>query len=295
MQQLEKTVFQVHHILAPRQGPLSELVCENTALSLDRFNELLEHGAVWANRLRAKSDQSVEVGQYIRVHAEPRRFPSDKIDWKATIVHEELDFLVINKPAGVPVHATVDNWRQNAIFCLEQAMGFPVYVTQRLDTATEGLLVLAKTKWFQGQFNKLLRERTLKKTYQALVETAVPLGELVHYLLDEPYTPRKVTREPMEGWLECRLIVESCVAHTQGFLVEITLLTGRTHQIRAQLSDVGAPILGDTLYGSKKSNPWEPSEYTAPESIALRAHRLEFIHPSLQTPYRFVAFSRESS
>lgn len=283
---MQKT-FVVHHLEASTEGRLTDVLGRQIQMTPERTNELLYQGSVWIDQVRVREDIMLNVGQYLRIHAEPRRFPTHKIDWQRTILFDDPDFLVIQKPAGIPVHPTVDNWVENVLFCLKTHLGYPVYITQRLDTPTEGVLVVAKTKWFQGQFNKLLRERSLTKNYKALVPTRLPLGEVVHYMKNTMNAPKEVSTENFEDSIECRLILLACKPVNDGFEVDIQLLTGRTHQIRAQLAALGSPILGDAMYGSTHLNPWMPRHYEAPESIALRAHSVEFQHPSSQKILRF--------
>lgn len=288
--------FIVHHILAETPGALTEILEKQLSLKPDFTLKLLRLGSIWANYERRRENIPIEPGWYIRVHQQPRRFPTQEIDWRSTIVFEDEDMLVINKPAGIPVHASVDNYVENVIYCLSETLGIPLYITQRLDTGTSGILLLAKTKWFQGQFNKLLRERLTQKTYLARVPIALNQGELIHYMQPTPHAPKIVSQTPTEGWQECRLIIKKIKPVSKNsFDTEIELLTGRTHQIRAQLSSLQAPIHGDSLYGSTAQNPWAPKTYKTDDSIALVSYSLEFMHPSKQNRMRFehpIAFNR---
>ncbi len=282
-----KSAFVVHHIVSATPSKISEVLERQLAIAPSLTEDLLYQGSIWYNHVRVRENIVLEKGAYLRVHAEPRRFPSEKVNWRKTVLYEDDEFLVIQKPSGIPVHATVDNFVENVIYSLQKELECEIYVTQRLDTATEGILLLAKTKWFQSQFNKLLRERDVRKTYLARIEKEIPTGELVHYMQQTLQAPKVVSRTPHEGWQECRLIIESVNTYNVDFDLEIELLTGRTHQIRAQLADLGAPILGDKMYGSQRENPWAPTDYQPSESIALRAHRLEFAHPSKQNKLIF--------
>ena len=228
-------------------------------LSSDEGECLLSFGAVYLERRRVRSNRTLLPGQYVRVHLQPKRFPVDRVDWRATIVHENERFVVVNKPAGIPVHATLDNAVENVLHQLSLSLRSPLHITQRLDTEVSGLLVLAKTKEFQRQFNQLLVDRNVKKRYLALVERTPEVGRHVHYMKPAKRSPRTVQSKGRSDWLECVLRVErvTCMS-TPGefplFAVEIDLETGRTHQIRAQLSAVASPIVGDKLYGSSKTH-----------------------------------------
>jgi 23S rRNA pseudouridine1911/1915/1917 synthase len=148
-------------------------------------------------------------------------------------------------------------------------------VTHRLDNPTEGLLLFAKNKRFQTQFNQLLKEGKIKKLYQAQVQ-GTPRWEkntlLTHYMKPSPRGPKEVSKEKNETWAECRLNI----LQIQENQILIELLTGRTHQIRAQLSCEGFPIIGDHLYGATKIHD--------PDSIALKAIELHFLDYQFKLP-----------
>lgn len=281
--------FLIHHILSATPSRISEVIERQLAINPSLTEQLLYQGSIYCNSIRVREDLVLKKGDYLRVHAEPRRFPADKVRWREAVIFEDEDFVIVQKPSGIPVHATVDNFVENVIFFLQNELRCTLHVTQRLDTGTEGVLLLAKTKHFQQEFNKLLRERNIQKRYLAKVESPVPLGEHVHYMQQTIKAPKVIAAEAHEGWLECRLIVESVTPTGQYFDIGIQLLTGRTHQIRTQLSALGAPILGDKMYGSQAPNPWAPTRYSPQDSIALRAQRLEFTHPSKQNKCVFEA------
>ena len=115
-----------------------------------------------------------------------------------------------------------------------------------------------------------MQERSLKKKYIALVESNQIFPEkLVHYMAPMPQIPKLLSLDFVEGWSSCELeILQQKIVAPELSWVKINLLTGRTHQIRAQFSQLQAPIRGDSLYGSKS--------VFQHNAIALRSCEIEF-------------------
>lgn len=210
---------------------------------------LIRFGAVYVNSKRGIDEmQEISNADIIRVHTSPKRYDLDRDDLRARVVYENNDYLIIDKPSGLPMHPTLDNLYENLISGFDRQL----YVTHRLDVPTSGLVLVAKTKQYQTAFNQIILERKVKKLYEACVTGEVGVGELVHYMKKTVSAPKIVVKEKpddMSEWQECRLFIHTIIQNR----LSIELLTGRTHQIRAQLAFEGAPILGDEMYGGSKS------------------------------------------
>ncbi len=270
----------IQHLFAQEAGTVQDILAKQLGTTSNEFSALLNQGSIWVQDQRLTRNISIPAGTYLRIHTDPRRYSVNTIDWMKVIVFEDTDFIVINKPSGVPVHATVDNSVENVLYQLAKVLRHPVHVTQRLDTPTSGLMVIAKTKWFQSQFNSLLKERAVSKTYAALTDQPVPIGLHIHHMLESARAPKVVFATKQDNTQECALEVLSCEQMESGFRSTIKLITGRTHQIRAQFRFLNAPIKGDIKYGSETQSPWPTANQN--ESIALCSFRLEFKHPAKQ-------------
>ncbi|KAH9311221.1 hypothetical protein KI387_026256 [Taxus chinensis] len=214
----------------------------------------------------------IEAGSYLRVHVHPKRFPRCyEVDWSSRVIAETESYVVLEKPAGTSVGGTTDNIEETCATFTTRAMGLssPLKTTHQLDNCTEGCVVLSKTVEFCSEFHSKLREKQVKKLYLALTAAPVPPGKISHYMRPVNFAPRILSREPFQGWHLCQLEVLECkevpwpdstIEDIYGILdcgwspkdvayeCKIKLLTGRTHQIRAQLAACGAPIIGDSIY-----------------------------------------------
>lgn len=260
--------YGVKHFINLKSGLISEIVSEMLGIELATVEFLLSLGSIYIDNVRRSEDVVIQNNKLFRVHTKPRRHNTDH-PWKQRIVFEESDYLVLNKPAGIPSHASVDNRIDNSLYQLELVQNIKLHITHRLDTLTEGLIVYGKTERFVKKFNYQIQNRLVQKKYVALVQTTFSLPQkLIHYMESSPRAPKKLTDFFQEKSALCELLIEKQSVFLDHSWIKINLLTGRTHQIRAQMSAVGAPILGDTLYGS--TSAWKNA------GIALKACELEF-------------------
>ena len=147
-------------------------------------------------------------------------------------------------------------------------------VTHRLDRPVSGVVLFAKTSKALPRMNELFKKGEVKKTYWAIVKNAPPApeGELEHWLVrnekqNKSYAYATEKPNAKKALLSYKLIARS----DKYYLLEVDLKTGRHHQIRCQLAQMGCPIKGDLKYGADRSNP--------DGGISLHARRASFVHP----------------
>jgi len=150
-------------------------------------------------------------------------------------------------------------------------------VIHRLDRPVSGLVLFAKTSKALSRFNELFREKTIQKTYLAVVKNKPPKqsDRLVHYLLkNEKSNTSKAFAKPVAHALKAELEYELLDSSDNYHLLKVRLFTGRHHQIRCQLAAAGFPIKGDLKYGFARSN--------AGGFIHLHSYETSFLHPVKQ-------------
>lgn len=189
-----------------------------------------------------------------------------------SIIDETDDFVIILKKSGIPVQVTnkkVDDLETKLI----ERYSHKVFVLNRIDQPVSGIVIFGKNKKFTAAFTELLKKREVKKTYLALVSgnpNPQPT-ELKHYIKKLHNRSMTADEKIDDTFKECRLTYKLLKSFDHYHLLKIDLITGRFHQIRAQLATASMPIKGDLKYGSKRPN--------IDRSIGLLSYQLEFIHP----------------
>lgn len=260
------------------------LVARLTDFSRSRLQGLVHDGFVTVNgTVPLKAGMGLAAGDQVEVRIPPPQ-PSNLVPESIplAVVFENQQLMVINKPAGMVVHPAVGHYSGTLVQAAlahapelegiggEQRPG----VVHRLDKETSGLIVLAKDerthRWLQDQF----RLRQVRKVYLALVDGFLPTpqGRVEAPVGRDPKSRKKMAIVPLQKGREAiseYFTLQTFHAHT---LVEVHPLTGRTHQIRLHLAFLNCPIVGDTIYGHKKS------------SLALNRHFLHAARLTIQLP-----------
>jgi len=199
-----------------------------------------------------------------------------------SVLYEDNHLLVVNKPAGVLVQgdATGDvPLAELSKIYIGEKYNKPgkvfLGVVHRLDRPVSGAVVLARTSKALSRLNEQFRKRQVNKIYWAVVKKKPPRQEdtLTHYLIKN--TDNNIVRaydKPVEDAQKATLHYKILGKLNEHFLLEVTPVTGRPHQIRVQLMKAGCPIRGDLKYGFHKANP--------DGNINLHARRITIVHPT---------------
>jgi len=275
----------------------------NPELSRTRIQELIQAGLVLLNGKPAKDSHKVRANDVVDVSPTPR--PALKAEAEQIpldVLYEDQDVIAINKPAGMMVHAGAGNSRGtlvNALLGRGQSLsqgGDPLRpgIVHRLDKETSGIVLVAKNDAAHAKLSEAFRERSVQKTYVALVQgvLAEGRGRIELPIARDPVRRNRMTakraaslpnaREARTDWRVLRRINSTT-------LVEVQLHTGRTHQIRVHFSALRHPVVGDTLYGASGQLHVGRSSLPALGRNFLHAAKLGFEQPRTGQPIRLTA------
>ncbi len=195
-----------------------------------------------------------------------------------SIVHIDDEFIVFNKPSGLPsVPGTTPKFTQNLYHLLLNEFP-PVYVVHRLDINTSGLILFARTKTAQTALSIQFQKRLIEKKYRALLEGRLPfsLGDIELPIIAD-WHRRPLQKLSFDEGKKSITRVKRLQLLNDKTLVEFYPVTGRSHQLRIHAQQIGHPIVGCKLYGFGDED----------SRLMLHAYELSFYHPQEQTKLRF--------
>jgi len=268
------------------------------SISRARVQEMIAEGKVRVNDAPAKASLKLRGGERIRVLGEAQRAPLKAIaeEIPLDIVYEDDDLAVIDKPAGMMVHAGAgasEDARNRGtlvnalLYHLQSLSGvggeLRPGIVHRLDKETSGLIIVAKNDEAHRTLGAQFAAREVKKKYVALVHGWVKKdsGTIAQSISRDPVRRVRMTARLQGG--------RAAVTHYRVrrrldtkfgklTLLDVKIETGRTHQIRVHVAEMGHPVVGDTMYGAPKQARGKSAAIGLPRNF-LHAAELEFRHP----------------
>jgi 23S rRNA pseudouridine1911/1915/1917 synthase len=291
-------------------------------VSRSRVQLLIDQGDLRVDGQPQKASFKLRGGEQISITGEPHPAPLKAVPEAIPldVVYEDDDLAIVNKPAGMMVHAgsgASDDARSrgtlvNALLHRFQSLSstggeLRPGIVHRLDKQTSGLIVVARNDRAHAALGAMFASRRVQKTYIALLEGAVERekGTIGAAVSRDPVRRTRMTTRPSEH-------ARSAISHYQVLrrletrfgkftLVSVRIETGRTHQIRVHMASIGHPVVGDTLYGAaaelkdrQAASSRTSRSKSEPETLRLgrnflHAARLELAHPITGKPLQFEA------
>lgn len=252
------------------------------SISRTNVKRLVEDGNIVVNGRVQKVSYKVQENDEINVEIpEAKELDIQAENIPIEVIYEDSDIIVVNKPKGLVVHPANGNWDGtlvNAIMaiCKDSLSGIGGEIrpgiVHRLDKDTSGLLIIAKNDKAHLNMSEQIKNREVKKIYYALVRGVIPENEAtINMPIGRSTKDRKkmaVTKDGKEAITHFK-VIERFPKYT---LLEVKIDTGRTHQIRVHLSEIGYPVVGDEVYSNGKN------EFGVHGQL-LHAKSLDFKHP----------------
>ena len=244
--------------------------------------KLIENGQVLVNGKLPKASYKTKLGDRVEIEIlEPKETNLEAQDIPLDIVYEDDDILVVNKQKGMVVHpgnGNLDGTLVNAVLnhCKGNLSGIGGEIrpgiVHRLDKDTSGLIVIAKNDKSHINLSKQIQDRKVKKIYTALVRGIIPEDTAT---IDMPIGRSNTDRKKMavrKDGKEAITHIKVIKRYEKYTLIRVKIDTGRTHQIRVHMAEIGYPVVGDEVYSNGKN------EFNVHGQM-LHSTSLDFIHP----------------
>ncbi len=264
----------------------SYIASKDLELSRSMIKKLLEDGKITVNGEITKASYKVQLNDKIEIDIEkPKEVKLEAQEIPLDVIYEDNDILVVNKQKGLVVHpgnGNLDGTLANAVMahCKDSLSGIGGElrpgIVHRLDKDTSGLLIIAKNDKAHIKMSEQIKDRKVKKTYIALVRGIISENEAtINMPIGRSTKDRKkmaVTKNGKEAITHFKVLNRFTTNKASYTLLEVKIDTGRTHQIRVHMAEIGHPVIGDTVYSNGKNEFGVVGQ-------CLHAKKLEFTHP----------------
>ena len=253
------------------------------------FEKILRQNKIKVNKKKTKSSYRLQKGDLIEIYDISKLKPGDKKEkikylpkkreistYEDYVIEDNENFIVINKPTGIPVQSGTKSFK-NIIDILKNSKYFKnskPYIVHRLDKETSGVLIIAKNRKYAQLFTSLFRIRKIHKTYLAIVYGKVEKSikvlkdDLIYYENNKKTVQRAVSNLKI-------------IKSNAGFsYLELNPITGRKHQLRRQLLNIGCPIIGDDKYFLNNRKRIKI------KNLLLHAYKIKFMINNIQYSFK---------
>ena len=265
------------------EGRLDKVLSNlETTFSREAIQRMIKDGKILVNGKQEKASYKTSLGDVVQIEeVQPQEIDLKPQEMPLDVIYEDNDILIINKEKGIVVHpgnGNPDGTLANAVMarCKDSLSGIGGKIrpgiVHRIDKDTSGLVIIAKNDEAHINLSEQIQNRKVKKTYIALVRGVIKENEAtINMPIGRSQKDRKkmaVSKTGKEAITHFKVL-----KRYEGFtLLEVNIETGRTHQIRVHLSEIGYPIVGDEVYSNGK-NPF------GVKGQMLHAAKLTFKHP----------------
>ena len=258
-----------------------ELIAENSSFSRQKIKQIMQNGAVWLTHSNKKNHSTQRIrrakkqlssGQVLHCYYNEAIFNQQPL--QPTLISDEQDYSIWFKPSGMLSQGSKYG-DQCALYRWVETHLKPqrnAFIVHRLDKATSGLMIIAHSKTAAARLSKLFADGGIDKYYKAIIHGELSPEEQLPLILDavlDNKTARTKILHSQSLSQNSDQTADNKIA-TPASLLDIQLLTGRKHQIRQHLANIGHPIIGDRLYGTGEADGYD---------LRLTAYKMIFLSP----------------